>query len=178
MECRKDASANGDPSARILSKVRARSNVPWAFIAPQLQTVYKSLERFYVGAVRHAPAVSTSGMEWHLQRIAFDVMGGRDLVPQHLFIAARCARVTVLTGEVPDSGGIRAYALDADRELKESGARPLSEYGPALEAAVRKLSEEAVRAAGAVGNEAASGFCDRLADVLLRDARTRYPAIA
>jgi len=98
------------------------------------------------------------------------------LVPPHLFVAMRCARVAVRSGRIPNEEEVVAYAEQADRELETVGARQLRDYRSPLAEVAGAISQRALEDVQTLGIETVTAIVDRLADAFLLDARTRYPA--
>ena len=162
----------------MLDKVRQRTpDELWTqVIAPQLIAISQCLSLYYSRAVpERAPDVGT--LEWRFQRAALEALDGNHLVPQHLFIAMRCARAALVRGASLDETEVDAIANQADVELEAGGARPLRDYRQ-LAAVTPQLSERALVAAQTAGAEVVRKFADRLADIFFLDARTRYPLVA
>jgi hypothetical protein len=164
---------------RMMDKIRDRTpSELQTFMVAQIVTVARVLDAYYLGAVASDLPKTDAGIEWHFQRTAMNALARHRLVPPHLFIAMRCASAALAGGTVLDPAATRAVAAKADEELETAGARPLRNYGGPLVTITQELSELVLSNSRTLGVEKAQRSADRLADVSLLDARTRYPRVA
>lgn len=188
--CLWDTSQSHPPTrvrwVRMLEKAGTRLGAAWGRAALEdawrIERVMRRL--FELEAAKRA-ILSPVGLEWEFQRAAFSTMVERKLLPQHLYLALRCAASALKAGAPIDGVSLTTKLKSADAELREAGARPLLDYlasgggyegmGP-LHDITQGLSIGAVRLGERLGNDHCVEVVERLVRVALADARCRYPA--
>lgn len=166
---------------RMLDKARARLSEidpAWARLcSAQSEAVASCLDRCFLLAVGTQVTEGPVTVAWHYQDSALATMLGCHLVPQHLFLALRCARATLLSGAPLDQAAIRKELEAGDDKLRTAGARPLLDYRDPLSEVILNMSQRTLRDAERIGKADCERMVDQLSECVLLDARCRYPAV-
>jgi hypothetical protein len=147
-------------------------------IEPEAAKIGRCLGAYYRWSVP-PPKSTPAYLEFGFQRAAFEALQNYDLKPNHLFVAMRCAQSALASGTLPNEAEIAGSIVKFDAELEGAGARPVRDYRrQALVAAARELCERAFSDAKIADPGTVRQFTNRLADVFLQDALTRYSPAA
>lgn len=157
---------------RLTSELSRYPYLPWDQIAPRLQGAEECLERMYVTAAGETASRSPAALEWRFQRLAFESLG-LGLRPHHLVVVARAVQAALDSGGRPDRRDVDTCVAEANRELVAAGASRVESVTRELLAVVSLLSGHALEYSSTLGHSGVRAFADGLAQIALRDARTR-----